>query len=213
MVRPAPAPLPRPCSPAPDAASGIRRLRAHVGCIRACTALAANDFGAPPLLGSRLSIAAPPSAPPLSPPPQVVCYIYFTRIIVYLLQSTLPYHYIWLAAAASELATLAFYIASGIAFRWGEGGLRGWVEGRKGAGWKAGGRARGAGGLAGAAGFPCSWQASWPVGSQPGPAPLGLRPWACATCLHPSQLLTWRCPGSVPCAAGLCQRAPTLTSS
>ncbi|KAL4424923.1 hypothetical protein ABPG77_009652 [Micractinium sp. CCAP 211/92] len=47
----------------------------------------------------------------------VVCYIYFTRIIVYLLQSTLPYHYIWLAAAASELATLAFYIASGISFR------------------------------------------------------------------------------------------------
>ncbi|PSC67979.1 G -coupled seven transmembrane receptor [Micractinium conductrix] len=47
----------------------------------------------------------------------VVCYIYFTRIIVYLLESTLPYPYIWLAAAASELATLAFYIASGISFR------------------------------------------------------------------------------------------------
>lgn len=59
---------------------------------------------------------------------QVVCYIYFTRIIVYLLQSTLPYHYIWLAAAASELATLAFYIASGVAFRRVRAG--GWGRGR-----------------------------------------------------------------------------------
>lgn len=49
--------------------------------------------------------------------PQVVCYIYFTRIIVYLLESTLPYHYIWLAAASSEVATLAFYVAAGVSFR------------------------------------------------------------------------------------------------
>jgi hypothetical protein len=47
----------------------------------------------------------------------VVCYIYFTRIIVYLLESTLPFQYIWMANAASELATLAFYVASGISFR------------------------------------------------------------------------------------------------
>ncbi|KAL4860143.1 hypothetical protein ACK3TF_000346 [Chlorella vulgaris] len=47
----------------------------------------------------------------------VVCYIYFTRIIVYLLESTLPYHYIWLAAASSEFATLAFYVAAGVSFR------------------------------------------------------------------------------------------------
>ncbi|GAB4816676.1 hypothetical protein N2152v2_003722 [Parachlorella kessleri] len=47
----------------------------------------------------------------------VVSYIYFTRIIVYLLESTLPYRYIWFSNAASELATLAFYVACGIKFR------------------------------------------------------------------------------------------------
>lgn len=47
----------------------------------------------------------------------VVVYIYFTRIIVYLLESTLPFQLIWLAAAASEAATLAFYIAAGVSFR------------------------------------------------------------------------------------------------
>lgn len=38
---------------------------------------------------------------------------------MYLLESTLPFQYIWMANAASELATLAFYIASGISFRQG----------------------------------------------------------------------------------------------
>lgn len=47
----------------------------------------------------------------------VVSYIYFTRIIVYLLESTLPYKNIWLSNLASELATLAFYVACGIKFR------------------------------------------------------------------------------------------------
>jgi hypothetical protein len=51
------------------------------------------------------------------PAVQVVCFIYFTRIIVYLLESTLPYQFIWLAFAASELATLVFYVARGISFR------------------------------------------------------------------------------------------------
>ena len=74
---------------------------------------------------------AAPAAPkhftryPLPCVSQVVCYIYFTRIIVYLLESTLPFHFIWLAAAASELATLAFYIASGVSFRCGRGGVAG----------------------------------------------------------------------------------------
>ena len=86
---------------------------------------------------------APPPARPVGPPnrtakqrpvprrvpPQVVCYIYFTRIIVYLLESTLPYQYIWMAAAASELATLSFYIASGISFRWVGRGMCGCVGG------------------------------------------------------------------------------------
>lgn len=47
----------------------------------------------------------------------VVSYIYFTRIIVYLLESTLNYKLIWMSNLASELATLAFYIACGISFR------------------------------------------------------------------------------------------------
>eukprot|EP00850_Spirogloea_muscicola_P013053 SM000087S23335 [mRNA] locus=s87:34262:39069:- [translate_table: standard] len=47
----------------------------------------------------------------------VVCYIYFTRIIVYLLQNTLPYQNIWLAFLAGELATLAFYSVTGYNFR------------------------------------------------------------------------------------------------
>lgn len=47
----------------------------------------------------------------------VVAYIYFTRIIVYLLDATLQYRLIWLSSAASEMATLAFYIACGLQFR------------------------------------------------------------------------------------------------
>ena len=47
----------------------------------------------------------------------VVSYIYFTRIVVYLLKSTTPYQYEWTADLASELATLAFYIATGLKFR------------------------------------------------------------------------------------------------
>lgn len=47
----------------------------------------------------------------------VVFYIYFTRIVVYLLRSTMPYKYAWLSDAAGELATLAFYIATGLQFQ------------------------------------------------------------------------------------------------
>lgn len=53
----------------------------------------------------------------------VVAYIYFTRIIVYLLQSTLPYRSTWLANLASELATLTFYVACGLQFRPLPGGV------------------------------------------------------------------------------------------
>ena len=53
----------------------------------------------------------------------VVSYIYFTRIIVYLLDATLPYQYIWLSALANELATIAFFVACGLQFRPMEGGL------------------------------------------------------------------------------------------
>jgi hypothetical protein len=47
----------------------------------------------------------------------VVAYIYFTRIIVYLLDATLQYKLIWLSDLASEVATLVFYIACGLQFR------------------------------------------------------------------------------------------------
>jgi len=47
----------------------------------------------------------------------VVAYIYFTRIVVYLLKSTTHFTLLWLSDAASELATLAFYCVTGWMFR------------------------------------------------------------------------------------------------
>lgn len=47
----------------------------------------------------------------------VVVYIYFTRIVVYLLQSTLDFEYAWISDSANELATLAFYVWVGVKFR------------------------------------------------------------------------------------------------
>ena len=47
----------------------------------------------------------------------VVCYIYFTRIIVYLVRVTLPCQLAWAAKGASELASLAFYTTVGYKFR------------------------------------------------------------------------------------------------
>jgi hypothetical protein len=47
----------------------------------------------------------------------VVSYIYFTRIIVYLLKSTTPYQYAWISDAAECLATLAFYLITGYKFK------------------------------------------------------------------------------------------------
>eukprot|EP01025_Chloroclados_australasicus_P050736 TRINITY_DN5872_c0_g1_i2.p1 TRINITY_DN5872_c0_g1~~TRINITY_DN5872_c0_g1_i2.p1 ORF type:complete len:202 (+),score=1.78 TRINITY_DN5872_c0_g1_i2:78-608(+) len=47
----------------------------------------------------------------------VVIFIYFTRIVVYLMQTTLPYQYVWLSFAAGELATLVFYTLTGVQFR------------------------------------------------------------------------------------------------
>lgn len=40
---------------------------------------------------------------------QVVAYIYFTRIVVALVEATLPYDLIWLQTLFDEGATLAFY--------------------------------------------------------------------------------------------------------
>jgi len=47
----------------------------------------------------------------------VVSYIYFTRIIVYLLDATLPFRWVWLGDLFTEMATFAFYITTGYKFR------------------------------------------------------------------------------------------------
>lgn len=47
----------------------------------------------------------------------VVVYIYFTRIVVYLLKSTMQYEYAWVSEAASQFATLAFYVWTAVKFR------------------------------------------------------------------------------------------------
>ena len=44
-------------------------------------------------------------------------YIYFTRIIVYLLTESLPYSKTWVAPFCEETATLAFYYFGGYRFR------------------------------------------------------------------------------------------------
>lgn len=47
----------------------------------------------------------------------VVAYIYFTRIVVYLLAATIPFHLMWLGPVSTELATLLFYVITGYNFR------------------------------------------------------------------------------------------------
>lgn len=47
----------------------------------------------------------------------VVSYVYFTRIIVFLLGATLPFEVTWLSYVFSELASLAFYGLTGYLFR------------------------------------------------------------------------------------------------
>jgi hypothetical protein len=47
----------------------------------------------------------------------VVTYIYFTRIIVFLLDATLHYQYVWLGEFFTELATLIFWGLTGYKFR------------------------------------------------------------------------------------------------
>ena len=47
----------------------------------------------------------------------VVCYVYFTRIIVYLIAATIPFYMLWLGAFSTELATLLFYVITGYKFR------------------------------------------------------------------------------------------------
>jgi G protein-coupled receptor 107 len=53
----------------------------------------------------------------------VVSYIYFTRIIVYLLEMTLPFQQLWMAAVAAEAAAVVFYVVAGLQFRPSPGGI------------------------------------------------------------------------------------------
>jgi G protein-coupled receptor 107 len=47
----------------------------------------------------------------------VVSYIYFTRIIVYLVEATVRYDLEWIGPFCTELATLAFYVSTGYRFQ------------------------------------------------------------------------------------------------
>lgn len=47
----------------------------------------------------------------------VICYIYFTRVVVYALETITSYRYLWTSVVASELATLAFYVFTGYKFK------------------------------------------------------------------------------------------------
>ncbi|CAG2181388.1 unnamed protein product [Oppiella nova] len=47
----------------------------------------------------------------------VVCYIYFTRIIVYLLKITVPFQYEWLNVFFQHSATLLFFLLTGYHFQ------------------------------------------------------------------------------------------------
>lgn len=47
----------------------------------------------------------------------IVCYIYFTRIIVFLLQMTVSFQYEWLDEMFREMVTYVFYVLTGYKFR------------------------------------------------------------------------------------------------
>ncbi len=47
----------------------------------------------------------------------VVCYIYFTRIIAYLLKIVVPFQYEWLDEMFREMATFVFFVMTGYKFR------------------------------------------------------------------------------------------------
>ena len=47
----------------------------------------------------------------------VVAYIYFTRIVVFLVKATLPYDLLWLQPFCDEGATFLFYFVTGWKFR------------------------------------------------------------------------------------------------
>ena len=59
----------------------------------------------------------PVPCPPPTPCPQVICYIYFTRIIAILLQVAVPFQWQWLYQLLVESSTLAFFVLTGYKFQ------------------------------------------------------------------------------------------------
>lgn len=105
------------------AARNLHKLTLFRQALQAC--VAALSLISPAASHSR-PLGLRPLSPlsPLVPSPlsrqfyvMVVSYIYFTRIVVYLLKSTTPYQLTWLADAAEQVATLAFYCFTGFKFR------------------------------------------------------------------------------------------------
>lgn len=47
----------------------------------------------------------------------VVVYVYFTRIVVYVLAATVPFYMLWLGPLSTEIATLLFFTVTGYKFR------------------------------------------------------------------------------------------------
>ncbi|XP_054822357.1 protein CANDIDATE G-PROTEIN COUPLED RECEPTOR 7-like [Prosopis cineraria] len=47
----------------------------------------------------------------------VICYIYFTRVVVYALETITSYKYSWTSVVCAELATLSFYVFTGYKFK------------------------------------------------------------------------------------------------
>lgn len=47
----------------------------------------------------------------------VICYIYFTRVVVYAMENITSYRYLWTSVVAAELATLVFYVFTGLKFK------------------------------------------------------------------------------------------------
>ncbi|CAN6560720.1 unnamed protein product [Malus baccata var. baccata] len=47
----------------------------------------------------------------------VICYIYFSKVMVYALETITLYRYLWTSVLAAELATLALYVLTGYKFK------------------------------------------------------------------------------------------------
>ena len=47
----------------------------------------------------------------------VVAYVYFTRIVVYLLEATIPFYLYWFGELFTELATFLLFVVTGYKFR------------------------------------------------------------------------------------------------